>query len=48
MHTHLILSVGMHEPGMYAIEVLGTLPDDAIEHCENFELEYRSQIKKNS
>lgn len=32
---------------MYAIEVLGELPEDAIEHCENFELEYRAKAKQN-
>jgi hypothetical protein len=39
--------LGQFEPGMYAIEVLGELPEDAIEHCENFELEYRAKAKQN-
>ena len=40
-------NTGQFEPGMYAIEVLGELPEDAIEHCENFELEYRAKAKQN-
>jgi Spt4/RpoE2 zinc finger len=42
-----IQTLGQFEPGMYAIEVLGELPEDAIEHCENFELEYRAKAKQN-
>jgi hypothetical protein len=38
---------GQFEPGLYAIEVLGELPEDAVEHCENFELEYRAKAKQN-
>ena len=38
--------IGHFEPGMYAIEVSGELPVDAIEYCENSELEYRSKTKK--
>lgn len=29
-------------PGMYAIEVLGELPEDAIEYCENYSHEYKA------
>ena len=45
--TPQIRNSGQFEPGMYAIEVLGELPEDAIEHCENFELEYRAKAKQN-
>ena len=39
--------IGHFEPGLYAIEVLGELPEDAIEYCENSELEYRAKAKQN-
>ena len=36
----------MHIPGMYAIEVLGELPDDAIEYCENNHVPYKAKATK--
>jgi Spt4/RpoE2 zinc finger len=45
-HHSLTWKAGQFEPGMYAIEMLGELPEDAIEHCENFELEYRAKQSK--
>lgn len=29
-------------PGMYAIEMVGELPDEVIEHCENLGLPYKA------
>ena len=37
--------IGHFEPGLYAIEVLGELPEDAIEYCDNSDLEYRAKNK---
>ena len=33
-------------PGMYAIEVVGDLPNDMIEYCEDNNLPYRAQKVK--
>jgi hypothetical protein len=38
---------GHFEPGLYAIEVLGDLPDEAIEECESRGAEYRKIAKQN-
>ena len=47
MSTSLFnMEIGPFEPGMYAIEVLGELPEDAVENWENFELEYRAKAKR--
>jgi transcription elongation factor SPT4 len=35
-----------YQPGMYAIEVVGQLPDDAIEYCEEMGFEYKGQATK--
>lgn len=31
-----------HKPGMYAIEVQGQLPNDVLEHCDEFQLEIKA------
>jgi hypothetical protein len=31
-----------NKPGMYAVEVIGQLPDDVLEYCEEFGLEYKA------
>ena len=39
----LLLAVPVqYQPGMYAIEMLGELPDDVIEHCENLGMPYKA------
>lgn len=38
--------IANHEPGMYAIEVVGELPDDVIEYCENRNLEIKCNKSK--
>ena len=43
----IIYYIGHFEPGMYAIEVLGDLPEEAVQQCENFEVEYRKIAKQN-
>ncbi|RYG67637.1 hypothetical protein EON64_07015 [archaeon] len=30
-------------PGLYAIEVAGSLPEDAMDYCENMGFEYKSK-----
>ena len=37
--------IGTFYPGVYAIEVVGTLPEDALDACENNNAEHRAQIK---
>jgi transcription elongation factor SPT4 len=37
--------IGSFEPGMYAIEVLGTLPDYAQEICDSYGHEHRASVK---
>jgi hypothetical protein len=32
-------------PGVYAIEVIGELPDDAIDTCESYGFEHRAAAK---
>ena len=46
---YLILSInwiGTFQPGMYAIELIGELPEDVIEECENLGLEYKARRDK--
>mmetsp|Transcript_9529 Transcript_9529/g.10244 ORF Transcript_9529/g.10244 Transcript_9529/m.10244 type:complete len:117 (+) Transcript_9529:76-426(+) len=31
-----------YKPGMYCIELAGQLPDDALEYCEEYGLEYKA------
>lgn len=39
------MTTGTFEPGVYAIEVVGQLPDDAIQSCEDLHLEYRAAAR---
>ena len=42
----LLMFVGNNVPGMYAIEVIGELPGDAIDYCEQNGLLCRSDCTK--
>lgn len=39
-YTHT--NTAQYQPGLYAIEMIGELPDDVIEHCENLGLPYKA------
>ena len=41
----MIAWLATHEPGMYAIEVVGDLPDEVIEECASRRLEHRALVK---
>mgnify|MGYP003387429122 FL=1 len=38
--------IGQNAPGMYAIEVVGDLPEDAIDYCEQYGVLCRADINK--
>ena len=38
--------IGNNVPGMYAIEVTGELPEDALDYCEQYGLLNRSDCTK--
>jgi hypothetical protein len=48
LHPRIILILFLffllvnNKPGMYAVEVIGQLPDDVLEYCEEFGLEYKA------
>ncbi len=44
-HLYFISSIAAFEPGLYAIEVIGTLPDDALDACDNLHVEHRANAK---
>ncbi len=37
-----LFSAVNYKPGMYCIELAGQLPDDALEYCEEYGLEYKA------
>ena len=47
LYLMLHVPTGHFEPGMYAIEVLGELPGDAMEQCENLQVQWRQNAKRN-
>jgi hypothetical protein len=36
---------GNFEPGVYAIDLIGQLPDDALELCDSMSYEHRAEAK---
>eukprot|EP00428_Durinskia_dybowskii_P077903 CAMPEP_0170354380 /NCGR_PEP_ID=MMETSP0117_2-20130122/72_1 /TAXON_ID=400756 /ORGANISM="Durinskia baltica, Strain CSIRO CS-38" /LENGTH=123 /DNA_ID=CAMNT_0010608335 /DNA_START=62 /DNA_END=433 /DNA_ORIENTATION=- len=34
--------IAQYQPGMYAMEMVGELPDEVVEHCENLGLPYKA------
>jgi hypothetical protein len=45
IHLRFCIFLGHFEPGLYAIDVVGQLPDDALEQCENHQMEHRAAVK---